>query len=68
MRYFIISFIAVTLDQTSKLLVHFNMNVNEDIKILGDWFRIHYVLNPGMAFGIEVDFMYGKFLLTFFFV
>ncbi len=34
------------------------------IVVIPDWFRLYYVLNPGMAFGMEFDFAYGKLLLT----
>jgi signal peptidase II len=36
------------------------------IKLLGDWFKLHYTLNPGMAFGIEIGGNYGKLWLTLF--
>lgn len=50
------------------MLVHFNMDYGlpGQIKILGDWFKLHYTLNPGMAFGIELGSDYGKLLLTSF--
>ena len=27
------------------------MSVNEEISVLGDWFKLHYIENAGMAFG-----------------
>lgn len=65
-KYYILSLIIVLVDQSSKLMVHLNMNLGEEVSILGDWFKLHYVLNPGIAFGIEFDFVYGKLLLTLF--
>ena len=64
LRYYIISLFIVLIDQISKLTVHLNMRLGEEINVIGDWFRLHYVLNPGIAFGIELDFEYGKLLLT----
>lgn len=64
MRYFLISLLIIIIDQTSKMLVYFNMDLYQDIKVLGDWFRIHYILNPGAAFGFEIDWVYGKLVLT----
>ena len=64
LRYYIISLFIVLIDQISKLMVHLNMRLGEEINVIGDWFRLHYVLNPGIAFGIELDFEYGKLLLT----
>lgn len=66
LRYYIISTLIVILDQVSKLGVHLNMHLGEEISVIGDWFKLHYVLNPGIAFGIEFDFAYGKLFLTIF--
>ena len=65
-KYFVIVLLAIILDQSTKLLVYFNMEMGSagQIKILGDWFKLHYTLNPGMAFGIQFGFKYGKILLT----
>ena len=42
------------------------MDLGEEIEVLGDWFRLHYVLNPGIAFGLQFDFIYGKLMLSIF--
>ncbi len=42
------------------------MYLHEEIYVLGDWFRIHYLLNPGMAFGIRWENEFGKLALTVF--
>jgi len=65
-KYYIISLFIVLADQSSKLMVHLNMELGEETAVLGDWFKLHYVLNPGIAFGIEFDFIYGKLLLSIF--
>lgn len=36
------------------------------IQLLGNWVKIHYTLNPGMAFGIQFGFRYSKLILTLF--
>ena len=41
------------LDQIIKIAVKTNMYYNENIRIT-DWFYIHFVENPGMAFGMQV--------------
>ncbi len=66
-KYYSIALLTVLLDQVSKLIVHFNMEMGAlgQINLLGDWLKIHYILNPGMAFGLEMGFQYGKPLLTF---
>ena len=54
------------LDQAVKMLVHFKMYRGEEIKIFGDWFKLHYTTNPGMAFGMEIGGSYGKLVLSAF--
>jgi len=41
------------------------MNLGEKIPIF-DWFRIHYIENNGMAFGMELGGTFGKLSLTLF--
>ena len=65
-KYFIVALIVILIDQASKLLVYNNMYLHEEIYVLGDWFRIHYLLNPGMAFGIRWENEFGKLALTVF--
>jgi signal peptidase II len=65
-RYFVLAVIIILIDQASKLLVHNNMYLHEEINVLGTWFRIHYLLNPGMAFGIHWENEFGKLALTVF--
>lgn len=65
-RFYLIALGVIVLDQTVKLLVHFNMDLNTEFNVIGDWFRIHYLLNPGMAFGLRSSHEYGKLLLTIF--
>lgn len=66
LKYYILSLSITLTDQLSKLLVHYNMELGESIHVLGEWFQLHYVLNPGIAWGIEFDFLYGKLVLTLF--
>jgi signal peptidase II len=65
-KYFALALIIIIIDQTSKLLVHENMYLHQEINVLGDWFRLHYLLNPGMAFGIRWNNEFGKLALTVF--
>lgn len=68
LQYFGLSFIVIVLDQITKLLVHNYMEYGlpGQIKIFGEWFKLHYTLNPGMAFGLELGSDYGKLMLTSF--
>jgi signal peptidase II len=65
-KYFVIAFIIILIDQGSKLLIHYNMQIHEEVNVLGQWFRFHYLLNPGMAFGIRWENEFGKLALTVF--
>lgn len=65
-KYFLIALGVIFIDQASKLLVHHNMYLHQEINVLGDWFKLHYLLNPGMAFGIRWESEFGKLALTLF--
>jgi signal peptidase II len=45
---------AFLLDQLSKTLVFHRLLVGQSLSILGDFFRITYILNPGGAFGTMI--------------
>lgn len=74
MRVLIVTALVVVIDQVSKLLVkgfsipvlriyHEGLQLGESIPLLGDFFRLTFVENPGMAFGIDTD---SKLILTLF--
>lgn len=65
-KFFLIALVVIAIDQTSKLLVYHNMYIHQEINVLGTWFRLHYLLNPGMAFGIRWESEFGKLALTIF--
>lgn len=64
--YFLISILVILIDQIVKLWVHFSMLEGEGFSVIGNWFKIHYITNPGMAFGLELGGAYGKIFLTVF--
>ncbi len=61
----IIVFILIA-DQILKIWVKSHMSLQEEIKILGDWFSILFIENNGMAFGFEFAGEYGKIFLSLF--
>lgn len=65
-KFFLIALGVIIIDQTSKLLVWKYMHIHQEINVIGDWFRLHYLLNPGMAFGIRWSSEFGKMALTLF--
>jgi len=42
------------------------MGFGGQVSILGEWFKLHYTLNPGMAFGMELGIANDKLYLTLF--
>jgi signal peptidase II len=43
-----------------------NPGLAGQIILIGDWFKLHYTLNPGMAFGMQIGSEHGKLILTLF--
>lgn len=41
----------LTLDQVIKIYIKSSFESNQTDFIFGDWFALHYIENPGMAFG-----------------
>ena len=68
LKYFLISLVVIIVDHAVKLVVHFNMIKGSvgQIKIFGEWFKLHYLTNPGMAFGMQLPFENSKMFLTLF--
>ncbi len=76
MRVLIFSGIVLAIDQITKLIVKGfsipflgvevkGMNYGSSIPVFGDFFKITFVENPGMAFGIDVN-SYAKLFLSLF--
>lgn len=74
MRVLYVTALVIIADQITKFLVKGvdlpsigiviqGMDVGQSVPVLGDFLRITFIENPGMAFGIEVG---GKFFLTLF--
>ncbi|HEY5536315.1 MAG TPA: signal peptidase II [Ignavibacteria bacterium] len=74
MRVIFLTFFLVIIDQVSKLFIkglnipflgisHKGMDYGSSINIIGNFFRLTYIENPGMAFGIELG---GKLFLSLF--
>lgn len=68
-NYFLIALAVIAVDQTSKILVHKFMYIHQEITLFGYGegqygFKLHYLLNPGMAFGIRWKSEFGKLFLT----
>jgi len=53
-------------DQIFKVYIKTHMYLGEEIRVLGNWFIIHFTENNGMAFGLEFGAETGKLLLSIF--
>ncbi len=57
-KYFLYSFLIILIDQAVKIAVKLNMEYNGEIEILGSGrpsFKIHFLENPGAAFGMTLQ-------------
>ncbi|MGN6644941.1 MAG: lipoprotein signal peptidase [Cytophaga sp.] len=68
-KYFLLTIGVILFDQIIKLWV-FNTFPFEGYEHpylrLGNWFKLHYITNEGMAFGIKLAGDYGKLVLSLF--
>ena len=62
----ILGIVLVVIDQVIKVLVKTNMSLGEVIPVIGNWFRLCFVENEGMAFGMKFGGVVGKVLLSVF--
>lgn len=58
-------FIVLLIDQISKIYIKTNFLLGEEIHVF-DWFRIRFIENEGMAWGVKLPGDYGKLALTLF--
>ena len=65
-KLLILGTLLVIIDQIIKVLVKTNMGLGDTIDVIGDWFKLHFVLNEGMAFGMAFGGFWGKALLSIF--
>ena len=55
-------FLVLFVDQASKIYVKLNFSLGEHVDVF-NWFKIYFIENNGMAFGLEII---GKLFLTLF--
>lgn len=64
-KVILIILLVLIIDQASKIYIKTNFAYGETLN-LASWAKIHFVENPGMAFGIEFGGEYGKLALSLF--
>ncbi len=55
MRLYLIIGLTVIIDQISKIIIKESMYLGQSVKVVGNFLRLTYVENPGIAFGIRVS-------------
>ena len=61
----ILIILILLVDQLIKIYVKTHFYLGEELQVLGlSWFRIHFLENKGMAFGMSFGDNIGKFVLT----
>jgi signal peptidase II len=58
---------VIIFDQLVKVYIKTHFYYGEEVNVLGSWFRLHFIENEGMAFGMKLgDADMGKLVLTLF--
>lgn len=63
-RLILLGVALVVIDQIIKVLVKTNMELGEQIMLIGQWCRLCFVENEGMAFGMAFGGKAGKLILS----
>lgn len=69
MKYRHVVFIVIlilAIDQILKFWIKTHMFMQQEFVIFPNWFRIHFIENEGMAYGLKFGGDFGKILLTMF--
>ena len=52
--YFVLVLAWIAIDQATKLVVQANLRLYDPVPVLGEFFRLTYIYNPGAAFGLHL--------------
>ncbi len=63
----LIVLLVIIADQLLKFYVKTHFSNGDDVKIAGNWFRLHFIENEGMAYGLKLsESVAGKLILSSF--
>jgi signal peptidase II len=63
----LIVLLIIIADQVLKIYIKTHFCNGDDVKIFGNWFRLHFIENEGMAYGMKLsESVIGKILLSSF--
>jgi len=64
-KAYLLIIVVLLIDQASKIYVKTHFQLGESVEVF-NWFKIHFVENNGMAWGMEIPGSYGKLFLSLF--
>ena len=62
----LVIFLILLVDQLFKIYIKLTMTLGEEINVFGNWFKLYFTENYGMAFGMEFGGEWGKLSLSIF--
>ena len=63
----LIVLLVIIADQALKFFIKTHFSNGDDVKIIGNWFRLHFIENEGMAYGMKLsESVMGKLILSSF--
>lgn len=63
----LIILLVIVADQFLKIYIKTNFLYNHEVDVIGNWFKLHFIENEGMAFGMKLgSAATGKLILTLF--
>lgn len=60
----ILAVAILLIDQIVKVGVKLSFSLGEEVNLIGDWCRLYFIENEGMAFGMKFGGEMGKYFLT----
>jgi signal peptidase II len=64
-KAYLLVFLILIVDQVTKIYVKTHFILDDGLPVFS-WFKIHFIENEGMAWGVKIPGEYGKLILTFF--
>jgi len=62
----LIVLLILLIDQVFKVWIKTHFAIGDEVKVIGNWFILHFTENPGMAFGLKFWGIWGKIALSIF--
>lgn len=62
----LVAILLLVADQILKVYIKTHFYYGQEVNIIGNWFKLHFIENEGMAFGLKFGDNWGKLFLTLF--